>query len=459
MQRTQSLSGRQEENTSTQTVIDHFFAHFHIGTILNRAGIRKIRGIRPHTLIMALFCLPFQGTNLYWSFVHSRNRECGKSAVYDILNRPNYNWRTLLLTLSAEVIRFFVSLTSEERETVLIIDDSPLERPRSKMVELLARVYDHCSKKYIRGFRFLCLTWSDGASTAPVDFALLSSPKPANRYQGITRQGDKRSCGYHRRTEALSHVTELLEPMVKRALRAGVKARYILVDSWFAFPVIITKLTQYLPVICMLKRTSKIFYTWCGRKVTLEGLYRNIRKRPGKARIRANVIVTIASGQAVKIVFVRNHKKSDWLALLSTDITLADTDIVRIYGKRWDIEVFFKMSKQYLHLEKGVQFRSFDGLIAHTTIAMIRYLFLSYRQRCESDDRSLGTLFRSVCGEARDISLLEALQLILTLVADALRCRALSSEPFIQHLIDDIMGTVIKKMNLKPVNTSQLVAT
>ena len=342
--------------------------------------------------------------------------------------------------------------------TVLIIDDSPLERPRSKAVELLARAYDHCSKKYIRGFRFLCLTWSDGTSTAPVDFALLSSPKPTNRYQDITRQVDKRSCGYHRRMETMRHVTELLEPMVKRALRAGVKARYILIDSWFAFPAIIAMLSGYLPVITMLKRTSKIFYTWCGQKVTLEGLYRRIKKRPGKARILASMVVTIASGQKVKIVFVRDRRKSDWLALLSTDVTLVDTDIVRIYGKRWDIEVFFKMSKQYLHLEKGVQLRTFDGLIAHATIAMIRYLFLSYRQRCETDDRTLGDLSRSACNEARDISLLEALQRILTLVADALRQIDLASEQFIQQLIDDIMSTVIQKMNLVPVHASHLIA-
>lgn len=458
MQLTQSLRDRQEENAAIRTSIDHFFAHFHIGMIVNRAGIRKIRGARPLTILTALFCLPFQGMNLYWGLVHSRNREFGKSAVYDILNRPNCNWRTLLLSLSSAVIRFFASLTSEERETVLIIDDSPLERPRSKMVELLARVYDHCSKKYIRGFRFLCLTWSDGTSTAPVDFALLSSPKPTNRYQDITRQVDKRSCGYHRRTEALMHTTELLEPMVKRALRAGVKARYILVDSWFAFPAVIAKLSGQLPVIAMLKRTPKIFYTWRGQKVTLEGLYRNIKKRPGKARILASVVVTIASDQAVKIVFVRDRRKSDWLALLSTDADLSDTDIVRIYGKRWDIEVFFKMSKQYLHLEKSVQLRSFDGLIAHATIAMMRYLFLSYRQRCETDDRTLGDLFHSACIEARDISLLDALHRILTLVTDALRQIELTSEQFIQQLIDDIMGTVIKKFNLIPPNMLHLIA-
>jgi len=247
--------------------------------------------------------------------------------------------------------------------------------------------------------------------------------------------------------------------MVKRALRAGIKARYLLMDSWFGFPAIITKLSKHISVICMVKRMKTVFYTYQGKKMALTSLYRVVKKRPGKARILAAVLVTIAPGQVVKVVFVRDRRKKDWLALLSTDIELADTEIVRTYGKRWDIEVFFKMSKQYLHLVKGVQMRNFDGLIAQTTLALMRYLFLSYRQRCDTDDRTFGELFRAGCDEARDISLIEALQRILTLVADALRQFDFSSEQFIQKLIDNIMGSILMKMNLKPLHANNLIAT
>ena len=64
-----------------------------------------------------------------------------------------------------------------------------------KKVELLARVYDYCTKRYLKGFRLLTLGWSDGASLVPLDFALLSSANEGNRYQGITKAIDKRSCG------------------------------------------------------------------------------------------------------------------------------------------------------------------------------------------------------------------------------------------------------------------------
>jgi len=50
------------------------------------------------------------------------------------------------------------------KNKVLIIDDSLYRRARSKTVELLARVHDHVSMKYVLGFRMLTLGWSDGNS-------------------------------------------------------------------------------------------------------------------------------------------------------------------------------------------------------------------------------------------------------------------------------------------------------
>ena len=62
----------------------------------------------------------------------------------------------------------------------------------------------------------------------------------------------------------------------------------------------------------------------------------------------------MANGVPVKVVFVRNrNKKSEWLAILSTDCTLTEQEIIRIYGMRWDIEVFFKTTKSLLKLKKS----------------------------------------------------------------------------------------------------------
>ena len=109
-------------------------------------------------------------------------------------------------------------------------------------------------------------------------------------------------------------------------------------------------------------------------------------------------------------------KKRGWLALLSTDLDLPGEEIVRLYGKRWDIEVFFKMCKQHLQLVKEIQIRNYDGLIGHTSLVIARYNVLSLFQREHVDQRSFGDLFRACHDELTNISFLTALQRIMIMV-------------------------------------------
>ena len=88
--------------------------------------------------------------------------DIGKDTAYRLLNLVIANWRRFLLLLST---RFFVlkllPLTDEATAKVLIADDTLYSRDRSKRVELLARVHDHNTKRYVRGFRVLTLGWSE----------------------------------------------------------------------------------------------------------------------------------------------------------------------------------------------------------------------------------------------------------------------------------------------------------
>jgi IS4 transposase len=71
-----------------------------------------------------------------------------------------------------------------------------------------------------------------------------------------------------------------------------------------------------------------------------------------------------------RIVCVRNrNNRKDWLALICTDMNLDEEDIIRIYGKRWDIEIFFKTCKSILLLRKEYHGLSYDGLTAHVALA------------------------------------------------------------------------------------------
>jgi len=97
-------------------------------------------------------------------------------------------------------------------------------------------------------------------------------------------------------------------------------------------------------------------------------------------------------------------------------------------GKRWDIEVFFKVCKSVLKLARELQVRSFDSLVAHTSIVFLRYMLLSCENRLSEDERSHGAIFASLCDELEDISLRHALSLLFAYLEIAAQEEALTPE-------------------------------
>jgi hypothetical protein len=294
----------------------------------------------------------------------------------------------------------------------------------------------------------LTICWSDGVSCLPMDFALLSSADAKKRLCESYKSMDKRCCAWQRRKEATVKATEHLETMVKRILSTGVQANYLLMDSWFTMPATVTTLCDHIDVIGMVKKTPKIHYGYDGRQMDLMAIYRNLKKRRGRAKIKASAVVTLKDGPKVKLVFVRDKRKKDWLALMSTDLELANEEIIRIYGKRWDIEVFFKMAKQHLKLAKEIQCRDFDALIAHTSIVFMRYMFLAYQCRIETDHRTFGDLFYACCDEIADISFIEAIYRILTIAGERLREIGSYCEKTASAIFDAIIENALQYVGL-----------
>ncbi|WP_243167847.1 hypothetical protein [Anaerocolumna cellulosilytica] len=89
-------------------------------------------------------------------------------------------------------------------------------------------------------------------------------------------------------------------------------------------------------------------YFFRGKAYTLPEL-RKFVSHEYAANIFGSLVVTTKERIPVKIVVIRNRNwKSECLYLLSTDCSLSDAEIVRIYGNRWSIDVFFKASKSLM---------------------------------------------------------------------------------------------------------------
>jgi hypothetical protein len=436
--------------TTVENRINSFFHNQNLGQLLRQSNIRKEKGVCLDTLFQFMLSLAFTGKNLFRLLESSDSAECiGKDTVYRLLNSVTANWRRFLLLLSTRVIvQRLLPLTGGSTTKVLIADDTLYNRDRSKHVELLTRVHDHNTGRYVRGFRMLTLGWSDGNSFVPMMLSMLSSAKEKNRLAPMRDGIDKRTNGYKRRQESMRKSTDVLVDMVKLAKTAQTTARHLLFDSWFAFPATIRRIHSLgMHTICMLKDTGKITYELQGWPLTLKELYKNVRKRCGRAKVLAEVLVTIGKDEKdmpvmAKIVFVRNRNSKKWLALLSTDTTLTAEEIIKLYGRRWDIEVFFKMAKSFLKLAKEFQSRSFDALVAHATLVCCRYIMLELVKRTNADPRTLGNLFHAVCDELRQINLTEALALLLKLLEETLSSVIGLCKEQMQRLIERFVETL-----------------
>lgn len=98
------------------------------------------------------------------------------------------------------------------------------------------------------------------------------------------------------------------------------------------------------------KITPKMFFRYNGEDMSLTSIYNKNKKRRGRSRYLLSVMVDVVKDGKVipaKVVYVRNrNKRKEYLCIISTNTELDENEIIRIYGKRWDIEVFFKVCKK-----------------------------------------------------------------------------------------------------------------
>ena len=341
-----SIPQNKKNENEISDFVTNFMKEFQIGKLLFQCNAGKLKGIPVMDVFRYLFCLIFSDRSMYMQ-QKTGVFEAGfcKNTVYRFLNNTKTNWLRFTTILSARIINSFMKpLTSDTRKDVFIIDDSLFDRSRSSKTELLAKVFDHCSMKYKRGFRMLTLGWSDGNSFIPVNHCLLSAADDKNLLCNA-ENFDGRSLAGKRRKQSRHKATEVMIDLIRTAQQSGLTAKYVLFDSWFSSPKTITAIKQEekLDVIAMVKKSSKVKYGYQGKMLNIKEIYRKNRKRRGRSRYLLSIEVTIGT-EAIpaKIVYVRNKsKKKDWLAIISTDTELSEEEIIRIYGKRWDIEVFF----------------------------------------------------------------------------------------------------------------------
>ena len=93
---------------------------------------------------------------------------------------------------------------------VLVLDDTTLDKPYAKKMELVTRHWSGKHGRVVWGINLLTLLWSDGRALIPCDFRLYDKP-----WSGLTKN-------------------DYFRQLLAAAKERGFAPRYVLFDSWYS---------------------------------------------------------------------------------------------------------------------------------------------------------------------------------------------------------------------------------
>jgi hypothetical protein len=342
-----------------------------------------------------------------------------KDTIYRLKNDERIPWRRLQYAVAKK----FQELVNPQKEiaenSAFIVDDTIDERVGYK-IENITSVYDHVAgKKGCKyGFKNLVLGFFDGKSISPLDFSIHTEkalPKKKKKEQ-FKKDCIKNSNGFKRREESkIDKITGAIS-LIKRAVKNGFMAKYVLVDSWFTSLDFIKEIRGIkdgaMHVVAGIRNDARK-YSYKGESLNGKQLIQKLssegkQKRCRKWNVRYFEVVVHYEGIGdVKLYICRFPYQKKWRIFISTDIKLDFVNMMEVYSIRWTVEVMFRELKQHLQLGR-CQSRDFDAQIASVTISMILYMFLSYLRRKNAYD-SVGRLFELMGEEILEKTLAQRL--------------------------------------------------
>ena len=392
-------------------LIDNLFADLwkQVGmkSLLSRVGFSKRSGTPIDELVYCLVLWVWLKAGSLGLFARESLQtfsEAEKDALYGVMNREDLDWRRLHQRVALQAMG---AMKTSRGPKALVLDDSIKTRHGKKMPGVSSH-FDHTSGRHVMGQQVVTLGLSGEEGFVPLDSELFISATKAQALHQPFRDG--RSVVAKRYRVARDQTKpEMAKAMIRRALRAGIKADYLLADAWFGTkPMIQTAEDALLtPILRMKKNTMKYRLTefrqgqTSHREMDVKGLYQacirghwdNIPGQPYQAKACDVALNLAASPQeperwiTVRLLFVRGTVtgektqpgKHDWAVFLTTDRHLEPQRILELYALRWAIEVYFKEAKQHLGFLKE-QSNHYAAYVASIHLSAIRFCLLSIAQ-------------------------------------------------------------------------------
>jgi len=398
-------------NTTLKNPIFQTLELLNIKSILKNANfVKKREGDSPYLVVLHFVYMLVMNKKIS-TFMNQSNDSFKKDTYYRLLQNSSYNWRKLLSLTTVKILKQLHKVQDASAIKVFIIDDT-VEGKTGKYVEgSRDALWSNKEKRNIRGINVVSLNYSDGYSNFMLDFAIAMGGYARVKFESFTQELDVRTTAYKRRLEIMHGKQQLAIDMVKRAVKSGIYADYLLVDSWYSKPIFIKEMNELgLKVISRIANNNKI-WNFVSKEKTLNAIYEK-SKAIKKAKTDTygkkikftyfSVKVEHKNAGLIKIVFIKT--KEQLIPIASTDLEISDEEIIEIYKRRWDIEQGYKELREHFGFGKEEN-RIYEALIARISLSLFAYNIVSYINRMHHEPKTIGGLFKDLECELYTLSI------------------------------------------------------
>jgi len=370
-------------------------------TILTKSNFTKKDGVAVHMVLLHFVYMLVMNKKIS-TFMKQSNESLKKDVYYRLLSNSTYNWRSLLSLSASKILSKLHKIQDAKAIKVFILDDT-IEGKVGKNIEgSCDKLWSNKEKRTIRGINVVSLNYSDGFSNFMLDFTIAMNKYARVSIENFTNKVDQRTNAHKRRLEMMKGKSQIAIDMVKRAVKSGIYADYLLVDSWYSKPIFIKEMNELgLKVISRIANNNKI-WNFIGKEKTLNAIYNKVKERKTAKQGRYgkkikftyfSVVVEHKNAGKFKIVFIKTKDKL--IPIVSTDLEINDEEIIETYKRRWDIEQGYKELRQHFGFGQEEN-RIYEALIARITLSFFTYNIVSYINRISNEPKTIGGLFKDL---------------------------------------------------------------
>src|SRR5215216_1957336 len=231
----------------------------------------------------------------------------------------------------------------EQDDAVLVLDDSIEEKPYTDENDLICWHWDHSTQRSVKGINFLTALYVADPLSLPIAFDLVTKTETfidAKTQKQKRRSQITKNARYRMLLQVVAH--------------NQVRSRYVLNDAWYASADNMKFIHKDLnkEFLMPLKANRKVALS---QKDKQHGHYQAVSQLEVAEETTREIWLEEVDFPLllVKEVFTNEDGSVGTLYLVTSDLTLCYDQMIKLYKKRWSIEVYHKSLKQNGSLEKS----------------------------------------------------------------------------------------------------------